>query len=375
MSTLGNKQTYRELLRALSENLAYLHDIYYGDDSLDGLPALPKYHDDLFRAVAAIGDRSLSEAVLRMVLRAQFEIFDKNTLESVNKYYIGEKQGEPVPFRDSYSWPYCEALDFCWDLAESLVSVLERYGKSYGIPAFSAWQMAIPHEGFSEFVGSLYDVTRGFLSQEFFSDRLLEAIAYTSRYEELVLPMTYLDKMYGWVAAKFPRGLCDNQDRLFEFCAQLVKYQIYLPGEPMFECPSGALDILMWRPNISLPCLCRSYLDGLPGSYCDWDGFWLAIEAATEGLPGGISEQLLGVFYTNNDPEVRRGAVELAMLDLSEMEASDFISLVKHISEIKLLQERIDYAGLLPSTEEVRKQYQDESLVTKYEEYLKTIKA
>jgi len=377
MSNIGNEKTHGESLRNLSDNLSYLHDICYRGDSYDGLPSLSKCQDDLFHAVSVIGDRGLSEAVLRMVLKVEFETHDKNTLESVNQYYIGDREEKLVPFKD-FSPKHCEALDYCWDLAESLVGVLERYSKSNGIPDFSAWRAAIPHEEFPEFVRSLYDVTRGFLSETFFPDDLLYLIAHEYAdfgYEHLVLPMEYLDKLYSWVLAKFPQELRGSNESLFGFCAELVKYEINLPDEPMLVCPSGAVDILTWRPAISLPCLCRSYLMGLPSSYCEWENFWMALEGVTADLPGNMSNQLLGVFYTNNDPQVRKGAVAIMMQNFGSMEDSDRITLVRGISEIKRQEERTGYTDLLPSPEEVREQFQDESLATKYEEYLKAIQA
>ena len=108
---------------------------------------------DLFEKVALFGDKQLSKAILRLVIKLEIENYER-----INGKKIGEAF-EPkscyTPFRD------IKLMNYCWDLGRILVDVVSGYARFNDVPDFDVFEAAIVHEDFCDFVYELFWVTRG----------------------------------------------------------------------------------------------------------------------------------------------------------------------------------------------------------------------
>jgi hypothetical protein len=282
---------------------------------------LDNWQGKIFEAVSVFNDRSLSESVLRVVLKATFDLYkDDDFLQSLDEGLINPEWGGR-----SFQWKDIKKLDRIWELSGALIEVLRQYSKCSGQPYCEDWQMAIPHKELGGLVRSLLHITWGRLEFRGFrgfppldAKDWIDGIFYEGgfddciTYDDLSFVMHYISLYMGWIAERFPKFRRRKYPRLFGVCAELAKYCIDLTGDPPIGPPEGVYEILHWAPDISLKCLCQAYNSGVPNdSYFEHDSLLLAVEGISEKLPGELKDQLLGVYRTNTDEGVQKGALAL----------------------------------------------------------------
>jgi hypothetical protein len=267
----------------------------------------------LFQAISKFEDQQLSEAILRLILKLAFEAYDENTYNSIDKH-LKEPVYGMIPF------PNIKSMKYCWELAKDLVRVIEIYCKSNKEPNFDEWKNAIPHNEFSEFVISLYLIKKGVFTQHFHNYRIIEWINETygtydyEGYDAYNLAIFYISYQMDWISRNFPSEKINNYPHLIQLSADLTKYSCInlSTSDPMLNGILGLNEILSWNPSISLPCLCKSY-NCFPTDEDVFmlDDFWDSLYAVSEKLPGQLNDQLIGVFYTHTDKNIREGALNL----------------------------------------------------------------
>jgi hypothetical protein len=278
---------------------------------------LDNWQGKIFEAVSAFDDRGLSEGVLRVVLKATFDLYkDDDFLKSLDEGLIYPEWGGR-----SFQSKDIKKLDRIWELSRALIEVLRQYSKNSGQPHCQDWQKAIPHKELGELVRWLLHITLGRLefgrfppgdAKDWIDTIFHEEVIDCMDYDDLSFMMYYISLYMDWIAERFPklqRGKCPE---LFGICAELVKYCIDLPWESFIGPPEGVYEILDWAPDISLKSLCRAYASGVPNdSYFEDDSLLLAIEGISGKLPGELKDQLMGAYHTSTDGGVQMGALAL----------------------------------------------------------------
>ena len=330
----------REIFRIVSDQI----------NQIDSSPT-KEWQEKLFSAVSNLEDKTFCEALLRLLLRMQLEEFDQNYEEFLRLNFKKPEYGHTrLPISNE------KALNYCFDLAELLVDVLTHYSKFNRDPDYAVWETSIPHKQFSEFVNSLFWATRGRITRFFFPHEILEWIDNTyecETYEAYVLPIKYLGFLSNWISEKCPPEQVKDNGILFQWCADLTKYScIQLPGEPMLDSIGGLETILSWNPQLSLPCLCKSYNHALCEDIFCLDYFRDVVWNISDQLPGSFQDQLIGIYYTYTDTSIRAGA--LGLMPWEEMDAYTVIKLAKQIEKIESKQERYKYIHLFPTLDEFK---------------------
>lgn len=340
-----NEQDLREMIYEFGQRLS---DLRYSSSSE------PEKVDSLLHTGLMHYDKSLSEAVLRLILKIRFEDFDDETENKLQNAFLGFDRDPAVPFKNT------EEMDWCWPLAAWLVDTLVAYTKFHERPAFSAWCSAIPNQDFAEFVNTLFEATQGELSWSFFPEDVLDWVRNNYSYEgysTVRFWLRYVNYLLTWIAKKCPKSVGDSFPYLFDWAAELIKYSwVAIWGEGAVAEIDYPHEILLWDPPRALISLCRARvasphnedvfpLDDLRGT----------LDEISRELPGELHDQLMGLFYTHNDHEIRAGA--LMLMPWEQAGPFQVIDLAKNINNIKPEERRQEYGGLLPTVDEFRDMY------------------
>lgn len=187
-----------------------------------------------------------------------------------------------------------------------------------------------------------------------------------------MLPTKYLGYLGSWISQKCPPEQVKDNSILFSWCSDLARYScIHFPGEPILGSIGGLETILSWNPQMSLPCLCDSYSRAHCEDIFCLDYFRDVVYAISDKLPGTFQDQLIGIFYTYTDINIRAGA--LGLMPWEEIDAYVVIKLAKQVEEIESKQERYKYIHLLLSLDEFQERYNDPSASAHYMKIIENI--
>lgn len=314
--------------------------------------------ENIFEIVSWLNDRKISEAMLRLQLKNKIEEYGGSRYcETIKKSYTRDSNMRIIgkmPFRDP------QAMFYCWDIAEALAEDLANYAKYNGQPALHTWCDIVDHKPFADFIEALYLVTQGVVPNDLLPNDIIEYIKHSATgYYEDSIPYPYavahVDRCMEWFARKLPNNCQRNEIGLYYLCADIIKYAyIQTTNKDIIEIDSSyPEEILLRNPSIALICMCSSYVRGTPNNefFC-LDGFFNILEySISPKLPGTLEDQLFALFYTQDDEEVRQGALQL-LVNINK-DLSLFIKLAESISQFKNNDERIKYARLLPPAEEL----------------------
>ncbi len=269
-----------------------------------------------------IATNSEEPDLLKSLLRTELKTASERNCDDYMYELLKSDFFNPIWGAPNYNRKHLKNLERIWDFSRMLLEILLLHSKKNGFPKYEDWCGAIPCREFTKFLNDLFYVPRGRLGILSCLDTAMDWIdnIYTDydAYHNVKFAIRFIELHTTWIAEKFPSSQSTLCPGLFRLCADLTKYCINLPNEPMIGPPGGIYDILKWSPELSLKYLCKSHNEGVVDDYIfEEDGLLDTVYELSEMFPGELKDQLLGIYHTNLDEGVQKGA--LALIETFEL--------------------------------------------------------
>ena len=316
--------------------------------SLEFMPI--KEYENIFKILSTIGDNDFSLAVLHILLKAYLSFYDEEDFKKFSTLFPEENSYTHMLYYDEND------LEYCWNLATDLANIVTLYSKYNRGSNTIKWCDLIPNQEFVSLIDFLISVTYGGVELLFQRDLLsyfemenyIDDFLYDP-YDILKKYFEYVGRFIEWIAEYCPTPPIKSE--LYHWCADYLKYSfVSTPQCTIYNDYLGSISkILLWNPSVSLGCLCKAYTEwpSTENECFDPDLFYQELDEISSKLPGNLINQLLGLFYTHTDIQIKRGAVAL-LVEKRELSPSSLVELVKAISEIEDSNERSMYLWFLP---------------------------